>query len=102
LKRMPTRAARLATAVSIAGVAALSAGPAFADSNINYFQGGGTGQAVNLQVTPSTILNGVDLSAVQSAINASRTSSVLIKRLFPKESARIVSSVSYGALAKLK
>lgn len=70
MKRMPTRAARLATAVSIAGVAALSAGPAFADSNINYFQGGGTGQAVNLQVTPSTILNGVDLSAVQSAINS--------------------------------
>jgi hypothetical protein len=62
------RAFRLATAVTIGGVFALSAAPALADSGISYYNGSGSGTAVNLSVSPNAVLN-ANLSQVQSIIN---------------------------------
>src|SRR5207302_7325260 len=67
MTRSHMRAYRLATCVAITGVCALGASPALADNGISYYNGSGTGQAVNVTVAPSAILN-ANLSELQATL----------------------------------
>jgi hypothetical protein len=67
VKGSSLRAFRLATAVTIGGVFALSAAPALADSGISYYNGSGSGTAVNVAISPNSVLN-VNLQAVSDAV----------------------------------
>jgi hypothetical protein len=67
LKGSRLQALRLAAAASTVSVLALAGAPAFA-SGINFYKGSGTGQAINLNVSPNALLT-LNLQGVQSAID---------------------------------
>ena len=60
--------ARLAVAAGIAGVLTAGAAPAFASNSISKYSGNANGQAIAVQINPSTVLD-VRLSELQQIIN---------------------------------